>query len=125
MAQQSVVTLNTHAYNPRGVSAGIASWVDPVNSTGSAVTKLTESVRGPNGQGIYRVRFQLSLPVMAAADTVCACKGSVVGTAIASIDVLVPGSFSDTDRTNLQLQITELAASTIFVDAVKNLTGAW
>lgn len=125
MSQQSVVTLNTHAYNPRGVSGGIASWVDSSNSNGSGVNRLTESVRGPNGSGITRVRFQLSLPLLATADTACACAGSVLGTASASVDVLIPGSFQVADRENLQKQITDLAASTEFIDAVKNLTGAW
>lgn len=125
MSQQSVVTLNTHAYNPRGVSSGIASWVNPTNSNGNGVNSMTESVRGPNGAGITRVRFQLSLPLLATADTACACAGSVLGTASASIDVLIPGSFAAADRENLQLQITALAASTEFVDAVKNLIGAW
>lgn len=125
MAVQSNITLNTKVYNPRGVSGGIASWVDPANSSGAAIAQVTESVKGPNTSGNTRVHFKLTLPKLAAADSTCACAGSVLGTAIADIDVLVPGTFDLADRTNLQLQVTALAASSFFVDAVKDLVAAW
>lgn len=125
MATQSNITLNTHVYNPRGLSSGIATWVDPLASSGAGQAAVTQSLKGPNAAGNTRAVFKLVLPKLASEDTSCACAGSVLGTAIATVDVLIPGVFTATDRENLQLQITALAASANFVDAVKNLIGAW
>lgn len=125
MANQSNITLNTHVYNPRGLSQGVASWVDPLASSGAAVAALSESVRGPNASGNTRVLFKLTLPKLATEDSACACVGAVLGEALVNIDVLIPGAFTAAERENLQLQITALAASNPFVDAVKNLIGSW
>lgn len=125
MSQQSVLTLNTKAYNPRGVASGIATWVDPAGSSGAAISAVTESVRGPSGQGVTRVQFKLTLPKLASADSACACAGSVLGTAIGTFDIVIPGVFTPTEREDLQLRLTGLAASAIFVNAVKDLEGAW
>lgn len=125
MANQSNITLNTHIYNPRGLSQGVASWVDPLASSGAAVAAVTESVRGPNASGNTRVLFKLTLPKLATEDSACACVGAVLGEAVGNFDILIPGSFTATERENLQLQLTALAASSWFVDAVKNLVGAW
>ena len=125
MSAQSVVTLNTHAYNPRGVDGGVAKWVNPTNSSGSSVDSLTESVRGPNTNGNTRVQFKLSIPKIATADTACSCVGANLGTAVANIDVLIPGSFTAAERENLQLSIKALVGDAIFVSAVKNLEGSW
>lgn len=125
MAVQSNITLNTHVYSPRGVTSGVASWVNASNSSGAAVDVLTESVKGPNATGNTRVMFKLVIPKLAASDSVCACAGSLVGSAIATIDILVPGTFAPADRENLQLEVTALTASQSFIDAVKDLIGSW
>lgn len=124
MATQSSVTLNAHVYAPAGVSNGVARWLDK-SSSAAHPQSLTESVGNPSAQGMFRIRFKLDVPVVAASDTACACAGSLSSTARVDISVLVPASFTAAQRTDLQLQITALAASAAFVSAVKDLEAAW
>ena len=127
MASQASVTLNTKVYNPRGTQGGISTWQNVGDASfGGATTTLTESVRGPGTDGNTRVRFLLTIPKLAAADSSCACIGQPLGKpARAEIIVDVPSTFTVAERDDLRLRFQGLAAHAIATAAIKDLEPAW
>lgn len=124
MPQATAVTLNSVAYNPQGTQNGVTSWrTSP--GTGGERSALTESVRGPLTNGMYRNRFVVTLPVVREEDTPCGCAGSLLGTAKADIVVDIPAGFSATARADLLARIQALAATTFFEKSITDLEGAW
>lgn len=126
MAVQSAITLNTKVYNPRGVESSIAKWALVGDASfGGATSIMSSSVRGPSKDGIYRVRLTLSVPKAATADSACACVGQTLGTMNASVEVIIPSSFSQTERQDFADRLQGLVANAIFDAAVANLEPAW
>lgn len=127
MAAQGNLTLNTKLYAPRGKTGDISKWsLVGDASFGGAISSVTESVRDPSGKDTsYRVRFHLDVPKAATADSACGCAGSIQSKASADIYVVIPGDFTAAERTDLQLRIANLVASSVFTSAVKDLEGSW
>lgn len=126
MPVQSALVLNTKSYAPRGKTSDIASWALVGDTTfGGATSTVTESVRGPSKDGIYRDRFTLSVPKAATADSACACVGSITGTADADIQLRVPTSFTTAERQDFCDRVQGLVANAIFDAAVANQEGSW
>lgn len=126
MAVQGVLTLNTKAYNPRGVADSIGRWALVGDASfGGATSQATESVRGPSKDGIYRVRWTLSVPSAATADSACACTGQLLGTADVDIVARIPSSFTTAQRQDFVDRIQSLVASTPFDVSISGLEPSW
>lgn len=126
MPAQSSMTLNTKAYTPRGTQNGISTWALAGDATfGGAVSTLTESVRGPLGDGKTRTRWVLSVPKNATADSPCACTGSNLGTGKADIVIDIPANFTAAERQDFVDRIQAMVATTVFDASVSTPEGSW
>jgi hypothetical protein len=130
MPAQGVITLNTIPYNPRGKQGDVAMWMGRDVTApivfGGGVSRLTESVRGPNPKsGVYRVEWKLDIDKLATADTSCACVGSSLGKGIATIEVVIPASFTDAERADFCTRLQELVARAEFSSSINFLEGSW
>lgn len=126
MPAQAALTLNTKVYAPRGTSNGIASWALVGDTTfGGGWSTLTESVRGPNSNGVSRARFLLVVPKLAASDSACSCTGEDIGKGRADISIDVPSTFTATERADFCDRIQALIANAVFDKAVADLEGSW
>lgn len=126
MSAQSVLTLNTKAYNPRGVDNSVARWALVGDASfGGATSQLTSSVRGPSKDGIYRIRWQLSVPLAADENSACACIGQTLGTADADIVIRMPTVFTTAQRQDFVDRLQAAVASTPFDVSVSALEPSW
>lgn len=126
MPAQSSMTLNTKVYTPRGTQNGISSWaLSGDASFGGAVSILTESVRGPLGDGKTRTRWVLTIPKNATADSPCACTGSPLGTGKADIVIDIPSAFTAAERQDFVDRIQAAVATTVFDASVATPEGSW
>lgn len=126
MAVQSTLTLNTKAYTPRGVSDSMAKWVLTGDATfGGATSTLSQSVRGPSKDGIYRVQGSLLIPKAATADSACGCIGQITASAVADIIVRIPTGFTTAERQDFVDRLQGYIANAVFDTAVANLEPAW
>jgi hypothetical protein len=125
MPAQAALTLNTFVYAPRGTQNGISSWQYSGATFGGGISILTESVRGPNSNGVTRARFLLTVPKLATTDTACGCIGSDIGKGKADVTIDLPTSFTLAERQDLCDRLQALVANAIFDSAVANLEGSW
>lgn len=126
MPAQASISLNTKVYNPRGKTNDVASWALVGDATfGGATSTLTESVRGPSKDGIYRTRWSLSVPKAAAADSACGCVGQIMATGDADIQIRIPISFTTAERQDFVDRIQSAVASAVFDDSVAKVEGSW
>lgn len=126
MPAQSSMTLNTKVYTPRGTQNGISSWaLSGDTSFGGAVSVLTESVRGPLGDGKTRTRWVLNVPKNATADSPCACTGSPLGVGKADIVIDIPSAFTAAERQDFVDRIQAAVATTVFDVSVSTPEGSW
>lgn len=126
MPAQSALTLNTKVYNPRGRTNDIAQWALVGDTTfGGATSAVTESVRGPSKDGIYRTRWTLSVPKAAEEDSSCACVGQAIGTGDADIQIRIPASFTTAERQDFVDRLQALVALAVFDSSVSSLEGSW
>lgn len=126
MAAQGSITLNTKVYTPRGTSNGISSWALVSDSTfGGATSLLSQSVRGPSKDGIYRIRDTFSVPKAATADSACACTGAQLGEAHADIQIRMPQVFTAAERQDFVDRLQAFVASSVFDASIASLEPAW
>jgi hypothetical protein len=121
MAQQANVTLNTIVYAPAGTSNGVSKWTNRSGGFGGSFTNITEKFVTPTKGDVNRVEFALDVPIVQAADSECACAGTVLRTSTVHISVWVPSSSTAAERLDLFNRIRDLAASAPFVAAIENL----
>jgi hypothetical protein len=126
MPAQSALTLNTKVYNPRGRTNDIAQWaLVGDTSFGGATSVVTESVRGPSKDGIYRSRWTVNVPKAAEADSTCACIGQAIGTGDVDISFRIPSSFTSSERADFVDRVQALVALAVFQSSVGDLEGSW
>lgn len=126
MPAQASITLNTKVYTPRGTSNGISSWALAGDTTfGGGVSVVTESVRGPLANGGNRTRWVVTAPKLAAADSACACTGSILGTAKADIVIDVPSALTAAERQDFVDRLQALVALSVFDLSVSTPEGSW
>lgn len=124
MAQAANITLNSVVYSPRGTTGGITTWSSPVGEHGER-SLLTESVRGPLDNNMYRGRIVLDMPEVREADSACGCAGSILGVAKANTTLDIPSTFSPAQRADFLARYRAFVASAYFADIVNNFEGAW
>jgi len=126
MAAQGTLTLNTKAYTPRGKTGDVATWQLVGDSTfGGAISTVSESLRGPSRDGVYRGRLKLEVPLAASADSACGCTGSIKGTGIFDANIVIPLVFSTAERADFCDRLQALIANAITTAMVDSLEGSW
>ncbi len=124
MSQQAAVTLNTVVYSPNGLRNGIASWISRAGGVLAGFSKLTQKYSDPVSGTQTKIDFNLSIPVLATADSTCACEGELIRTNSATLSFWVAGTSTLAERTDLYLRVKDLVASTMLIAAVENLDPA-
>lgn len=127
MAAQAALLLNTKSYAPRGKNSGdIATWALVGDASfGGATSLATEKVAGPNANNVYRVTFKVSVPKAATADSACACVGSILGTGLADVSLVIPVAFTPAERDDFRKRVQDLVANAVFTAATKDLEPSW
>lgn len=126
MPAQASITLNTKVYTPRGTQNGISTWSLAGDTTfGGAQSDVTESVRGPLANGLYRTRWVLALPKVATADTACSCVGAILGKGKADVTIDIPTSFTAAERQDFVDRLQALIALSVFDVSVSTPEGSW
>lgn len=124
MSQQAAVTLNTVVYSPAGLLAGVAKWINRTGGILAGFSILTQRYREPTTGAQTKIDFNISIPVLATADSTCACEGSLLRTNSASVSFWVAGTSTLAERTDLYLRVKDLIATSLVSDAVENLDPA-
>lgn len=124
MSQQASVTLNTVVYSPAGVTGGVAMWMSRVGGILAGFSKLTQRYKEPTTGTQTKIDFQISVPVLADADSTCTCAGDLLRTNSATVSFWVAGTSTLAERTDLYLRVKDLVASAIVSGAVENLDPA-
>jgi len=124
MSQQAAVTLNTVVYSPAGLRNGVATWISRAAGIVAGFSKLTQQYRDPTTGTQTKIDFNLSIPVLATADSTCACEGELVRTNSATVSVWVAGTSTLAERTDLYLRLKDLVGSSMFISAVEDLDPA-
>lgn len=120
------LTLNTKVYTPRGTQQGVTSWALAGDTTfGGAMSTVSESVRGPTGNGANRTRWVVAVPKAATDDTSCGCKGTILGTGKADIVIDVPLNFTAAERLDFVKRVQALVALSVFDVSVSVPEGSW
>ena len=126
MPVQANITLNSKVYTPRGTSGGISTWsLAGDTSFGGAQSDLTESVRGPDSEGLYHTQWILFVPKVATVDSTCACVGSSLGKGKASIKVDMPSNFTAAEKADFAARIQAAVATAVFGTSVSVPEGSW
>lgn len=122
MGQQANVTLNSVVYAPGGTNNGLSTWTNRSAGFGSGFSNLTEKFVQPTTGDVVRITFSLAIPIVQAADSDCACAGTLLRTSSVQISVWVPVNSTDAERADLLARIQSLVSTTPFTDAVHLLT---
>lgn len=113
------ITLNTKTYNFAGLLQAISNYRETSGGVANAFSYLTSRVSQATNR--YTVTWKLKVPVVAAADSSCACVGEMLDESIVDIVVKVGSKRSTAERTDLALRIKDLVASTEFQSSISNL----
>lgn len=120
------ITLNSKVYTPTGTSGGITTWRLVGDATfGGGLSTVSESVRGPSKDGIWRTRWTLAVPKLATVDSSCGCVGQQIADAGADIQIRFPTLFTAAERQDLVDRVQSMVALTIFDQSVSVPEGSW
>ncbi len=126
MPVAAALTLNSLVYSPRGTDQGITTWVYPGGvSFGGGISAVTESVRGPSKDGIWRTRWTLAATKLASADSACGCVGQEVGRVDANIEIRIPTLLTTAERQDFVDRLQALVALAVFDSSVSVPEGSW
>lgn len=126
MPAQAAITLNGKVYTPRGTANGVSKWMLVGDATfGGAPSTLTESVKGPDKNGVYRTRWVLLVPKWAAADSACACTGSELGYTRYDEVCESTTAITSAERTDVLARLTSLWAATPHNVSISGPEGSW
>jgi hypothetical protein len=138
MAAQATVTLTdgqstpvNHAFNPNGVTAGVAMWRNTVGGIAAGFEVLTSSIRetknGPKPGNV--VTLKLNVPVM---ETISGAdlagytpQPSVAFELEAIVTFRAPARCTKQQRKDLRVMLADLLAESVTVAAVDDLEQAW
>lgn len=121
MSQQADVTLNTIVYSKAGVNGGVASWINRAAGVIAGFTVLKQFFKSPVSGTQTKIDFNLSVPVVATADSGCHCAGDLLRTNSVTVSVWVAATSTTDERTDLYLRLKDLVATPMFQAAVKDL----
>lgn len=116
------ITLNTKIYNGIGFNPnGQFVYSETSGGVASSFSYVTNKVTVGTGKSDSTVKWNLSLPVVATADSECSCAGSVLRTDYARIEVTVPAGATAAERLDLEKRISDLVASPEFKASISAL----
>jgi len=125
MADQAAVTLNTVVYSPAGVKSGVALWLSRVGGIVAGFSKLSQIYKDPTTGTQTKIDFQIDVPVLATADSACACEGSLLRTNSVKLSFWVASTSTLAERTDLYLRAKDLVANALVSGSVENLDPAY
>lgn len=127
MANQGNLTLNTKVYTPRGRQPNglVMQWGRIDTDFGGAMCFVENGVTGPDAKGVYRSKWKIVYPKLAAADSSCACTGAELGRTTVNIEVISSSPFTNALLTDIGLQIKDLVATTPFQVSIKDHEPSW
>ncbi|DAD52514.1 coat protein [ssRNA phage SRR5467091_8] len=126
MPVASNLTLNSKVYTPAGTQGGITTWRFPGDASfGGGFSSVTESVRGPSKDGIYRTRWGLTVTKLATEDSSCGCAGMKIADGNADIQIRFPMTFSSAEKADLAARIQALVALAVFSTSISGPEGSW
>lgn len=117
------IVLNSKTYNFIGFDRnGVSVYKETSSGTPTGYSYLTCAViEGANKQPI-KVRWRLTMPVVATVDSSCGCVGSVLRTFYFDEGrVEIPRSSIQAERDDFQARITALTNTTEYKNSVKSL----
>ena len=117
------ITLNSKTYNFIGFDRnGVSIYQESSAGVPSGFGYLTCRVIPASGQQPAKVRWRLTMPVVATEDSACSCDGSVLRTyEYDEGKVNVPSSSTSTERTDFATRVKELLATTQYQASVTSL----
>lgn len=124
MGQQASVTLNTVVYSPAGLLQGVAKWINRTGGVLAGFSVLTQRYKDPTTGVQTKIDFNLSVPVLATADSTCGCEGDLIRTNSGQISFWVASTSTLAERTDLYLRMKDLLATALVSNAVENLDPA-
>lgn len=124
MGQQASVTLNTVVYSPAGLFAGVAKWINRSGGILAGFSTLTQKFKDPTTGTQTKIDFNISIPVLATADSACGCAGELIRTNSAVVSFWVASTSTLAERTDLYLRVKDLVATALVSGAVENLDPA-
>lgn len=125
MPQQAALTLATRVYNPAGTENGVSTWRYPEDTIFNGTSKVTESVRGPSRDGLYRINFKVDTPRVLGEDSSCGCAGTQVDNAVTRIETIYPSRWTKAQRQEHWDRVQALVASSLATAAHDDLEGTW
>lgn len=117
------ITLNSKTYNFVGFDRnGVSTYQETSAGVPSGFSYLTCRIIPGTKDAATRVRWRLTMPVVAVSDSDCSCAGSVLRTY--SFDegrIDIPATGTATERADFQARVTALAATTQYIASVTTL----
>lgn len=118
------ISLNSKTYNFVGFDRnGVSIYQETSAGVPTGFSYLTCRVSPATAKETAKVRWRLTMPVVAADDSSCSCTGAVLRTYTydeGRIDI--PGTGSSAERTDFGLRLKDLVATTQYQASITSLT---
>lgn len=119
------IVLNSKTYNSVGFNAnGQSVYKETSAGVPSGFSYLTNKVNTGTGKTDSTVKWNLSLPVIATADSACSCTGSLLRTDYIRVEATFGASSPLAERTDLLARLRALVLTPEFENSFLSLTQA-
>lgn len=128
MSQQAAVTLNTVVYDPAGSDSksGLVLWFNRAGGLLNSFSRLSQRfLTGVGGTKATRISFRVEVPIVATADSTCACTGALLRTGSFDVQFSVDPGSTLAERTDLYLRAKDLLATDLVKFGIENLDPAY
>jgi hypothetical protein len=118
------ITLNSKVYNFIGFDKnGVSVYQETSAGVPTGFSYLTCKVTQSSGTADAVVRWRLTMPIVAAADSACSCTGSILRTyKFDEGKIGIPTNGSAAERTDFAARLTALAANATYIASITTLT---
>lgn len=122
MSQQAAITLNTVVYSPAGAPKGVPLWQYRGGGVLDSFSNLTINFLTAQGKKLLTmVTSRVTVPVVATADSTCACTGSLQRVSSGQVSYWLDPGATAAERLDLFNRVKDLAASAVMQAAVSDL----
>lgn len=117
------ITLNSKTYNFIGFDRnGVSIYQETSAGVPTGYSYLTCRIIPATSKSDAKVRWRLTMPVVAAADSSCSCTGAVLRTyTFDEGRVDIPNNGSSAERTDFAARLTALTATSQYVASITSL----
>lgn len=116
------ISLNSKTYNFSGFNQqSISQYIERSAGVPSGFSPLTVKVEDGGAGANTKVRWKLKIPVIAVADSECACIGALMREYIVDMVVTVPAGSLAAERTDLLTRIQDLVATPEYTGSITSL----